>query len=440
MQSHSSDNDSRTPIVDYIIRFLLGDCHSEAHLVGYTSDVSRFGRYRVVIVPSRFFDEGVYLTSKSLPHLPLQSVEGVPLLFGQPSIRTYGDTIVVDADIVASSFFLLSRYEELVSADKVDIHGRFSATDSLPWRAGFLDRPIVDEYGGLLRSWLRTAGINIPEPPQEFSRVYLTHDVDALGLYRSARSFAGGVYRSLRGGGVGLRSVLWSAIDVRNDPAYTFPWLLRENARVPYAQKIFFFKSEPYPLGGYDRPYYNIGGRDARRLLADVLDDGCSVGLHSSYRSFREPHRIADEARRLARVVCRDVSQHRSHYLTILPPTDGHYYVDAGITDDFTIGYAQVSGFRLGTCRRVSWIDPKTMQIVPIDVHPLTMMDVSLSNAAYMNLSFDEAYRYAYKLMSEVHRHNGELVLLWHNTSLLANDNNYHTALYSRIISDLRHL
>ena len=171
--------------------------------------------------------------------------------------------------------------------------------------------------------------------------------------------------------------------------------------------------------------------------MADVLDDGCSVGLHSSYRAFREPHRIADEARRLARVVGRGVSQHRSHYLTILPPTDGHYYAEAGISDDFTIGYAQASGFRLGTCRQVSWIDPKTMQIVPIDVHPLTMMDVSLSNAAYMNLSFDEAYRYAYKLMSEVRRHNGELVLLWHNTSLLANDNNYHSALYSRIISDL---
>ena len=87
--------------------------------------------------------------------------------------------------------------------------------------------------------------------------------------------------------------------------------------------------------------------------------------------------------------------------------------------------------------RRVSWIDPKTMQIVSIDVHPLTMMDVSLSNAAYMNLSFEEAYRYASKLMSEVRRHNGELVLLWHNTSLIASDNNYHSALYSRIISDL---
>jgi len=209
---------------------------------------------------------------------------------------------------------------------------------------------------------------------------------------------------------------------------------------VPYAEKIFFFKSEPYPLGGYDRPYYNIGGRDARRLLGSIVDAGCSVGLHSSYRSFREPHRIADEARRLVRVVGRDVSKHRSHYLTILPPTDGHYYVEVGIADDFTIGYAQASGFRLGTCRRVSWIDPKTMQIIPIDIHPLTLMDVSLSNAAYMNLSFEEAYRYASKLMSEVRRHNGELVLLWHNTSLLANDNNYHSALYSRIISDLRHL
>ena len=32
--------------------------------------------------------------------------------------------------------------------------------------------------------------------------------------------------------------------------------------------------------------------------------------------------------------------------------------IRAGITDDFTMGYADIAGFRLGTCRSVRWINP----------------------------------------------------------------------------------
>ena len=53
--------------ITYIIEFLL---HGNKHLiseVGYTNDVNQFHRYRVVIIPSHFFDDGVYGTVQSMP-------------------------------------------------------------------------------------------------------------------------------------------------------------------------------------------------------------------------------------------------------------------------------------------------------------------------------------------------------------------------------------
>ena len=101
--------------IDYIIQFLLGEAAGACRpLVGYTSDAAQWGRYRVVMVPSGFFRDGVYGTVASLPALPLPAWEGVPFLFGEPRAEQVGGTLVVYADLVASAYFLLSRYEEMV--------------------------------------------------------------------------------------------------------------------------------------------------------------------------------------------------------------------------------------------------------------------------------------------------------------------------------------
>ena len=70
----------------YIIRFLVGDdVPSElVETIGYTADPNKFDRYNVVIIPSGFFDGQTYGTPASLPELPLQEVQGIPLLFGSP--------------------------------------------------------------------------------------------------------------------------------------------------------------------------------------------------------------------------------------------------------------------------------------------------------------------------------------------------------------------
>ena len=73
-------------ITDYIIRFLLGSDSNEtfSRLIGYTSDKEQFSKYKIVIIPSGFFNPEFYNTEKSLPQLPLTVWEGIPLLFGEP--------------------------------------------------------------------------------------------------------------------------------------------------------------------------------------------------------------------------------------------------------------------------------------------------------------------------------------------------------------------
>ena len=140
----------------------------------------------------------------------------------------------------------------------------------------------------------------------------------------------------------------------------------------------------------------------------------------------------------MERVSKRKTTYNRNHYLNSREPEDMQALIDVGITDDFTMGYADISGFRLGTCRSVKWINPRTQKLTSLTLHPLTIMDGSLSDKRYMYLNAHEAYEYCIRLINMVESWNGELVLLWHNTSVENNAHSYHRKLYQDIIKYLR--
>ena len=123
-------------IVSYIIQFLIGTDSKEelSNLVGYTNDINLFAHYRVVIIPSPFFKEEIYGTPQSIPNHPLKEIENVPLLFGSSKTEWNGNTWVVHADIIASTYFLITRYEEIIKRDLRDIHGRFPGKESIPYK------------------------------------------------------------------------------------------------------------------------------------------------------------------------------------------------------------------------------------------------------------------------------------------------------------------
>ncbi|WP_102409407.1 polysaccharide deacetylase family protein [Parabacteroides bouchesdurhonensis] len=436
-----------SPEVLYIISFLIGGDKAETFgsLVGYTSDQNKFSRYKVVIIPSPFFKDNVYGTPASIPALPLREIEGVPLLFGSPKMEWYGDTWVVHADIIASAYFLLTRYEEIRRRDVRDIHGRFPGKESLPYKAGFIHRPIVDEYGKLLRRWLRQTRIPIPEPEANISKIWLTHDVDAPFYCRTFRSF---IREAVKGEGL-VKAWEYYNAPLTSDPFYTFPWLIEQDNSVKNAigkehcESLFFFKA-----GGttkYDKPKYNLHSKDMKALLHLCKTGHCLIGLHSSYEAGITPSLIRQEKDILRKVTGQPILYNRHHYLCSHEPEDMDWLEKAGITDDFTMGYADVSGFRLGTCRPVLWINPINKRISSLTLHPLNIMDCSLSEPQYMGMGYEEALVYCLQIAEQVRLVNGELVLLWHNSTVSLSGKspvsaNWHRELYAQIVREIKTL
>jgi hypothetical protein len=110
--------------------------------------------------------------------------------------------------------------------------------------------------------------------------------------------------------------------------------------------------------------------------------------------------------------------------------------VEMGVKDDFTMMFADQAGFRLQTTRAVRWINPMTWQLTELTLHPMTVMDCTLSHEHYMGLSEDEAYFECQRLFEKVHQNAGEVVLLWHNT--IINNESYHKTLYPKVLELLR--
>lgn len=432
-------------IYNYIISFLLGDTAlpETANYIAYTNDTTQYANYKLVIKPCGFFDKTIYGTEDSLPKLPLQIWEEVPLLFGEPRVEQIGNTTVMHADLVASTYFLISRYEEMVRRDCRDEHGRFPGRQSLPYRAGFIDSPIVEEYGKLLREYLSKSDIEIAEPPTKIKKVYLTHDLDYLAHYRSIRGFMAGLYHGLRRPKEGNRALKSFFGKLEYDPWYTFPWLfeLNEQARKTLGNKrcetVLFIRAGA-GLAKEDQPILLYHTPDFQTLLKLCKSYNISYGLHTSYDAGLHPKRINEERRNLKRIVHRKIRYNRHHFLSCREPEDMELLIKALITDDFTMGYADIAGFRLGTCRPVKWINPATQKLTTLTLHPLTIMDGSLSDKRYMFLNAHDANAYCSQLIDKVEKWNGELVALWHNTAVVKDPKFYHRALYENIIEHLK--
>ncbi len=428
-------------LLRYLITFLLGEGNeSLVPLVSYGDD----GSALLVIEPSDFFSKDVYLTEKSLPVPPLPELEGVPVLFGTPTVREEGGRLFLGADLIASAFFLLSRYEECVRRDIRDQHGRFPGRESLPYRAGFLCRPVVDEYGVLLRRLLRRAGLDVKEPEHGFSHIYLTHDVDHIwtwnNYYRALRSTT---RRILANQTNKLRPLLSVRNYQKYDPVYTFPWLMEQDSalRAVYGSgrctPLYFFKGCTKRQGN-DAGY--IFNRKRTQDLIDLLKScGCEMGYHVSYAASLNQSLVSSELTLIRECSGRPVCWSRNHCLASREPEDFYTLIDNGITDDFTMGYADEAGFRLGTCRPVRWLDPVKRTVTPLTMHHLTVMECTLDAPDYMDIrNEDAAFAVVKNLLQTIYAHGGEAVLLWHNTSVAEHSGTYQRSLYQRTLELLR--
>ncbi len=378
--------------IDYILTFLLYSNTEARALVGYTDDETEWGKYKLVILPTHT----LYLQT-SLP------------------VEQHHDTLIVTADLVYTAYALLSR--EIEQQMQKDEHQRACWKKNKELFA-WANQPILDMWGHQLLTLL-----GLPTPSAGFSGINLTHDVDTIAHYRHLRGVLGGIKR-------GEWQAVWKGWHrLEADAAFTFPWIIAQDACIPQAKQIYFVKATTGQ--GFDYPQYDLQGEDFVALVELLRAHGAEIGLHTSYYTGD----ITAQTQALVSAVEQPIRTNRCHYLRTTSPEDFALLIAAGITDDYTLGFADYAGFRLGTCRAVRWIHPETHEVTNLVLHPLTIMDCTLSNSNYMNLNEEEAYIHCKRLIDLTHQYAGEVTLLWHNTTF--NKGSYHDHLYHILLAHI---
>ncbi len=314
-------------------------------------------------------------------------------------------------DIFAASFYMLSRYEEYMPHRK-DIHGRFPWKNSMVSRFGLTGEPLVDQWAGILRKALVKKYNAVTFPEREF-RFIPTIDLDVPWAYKNR-----GIWRTL--GGFARSAVTGSIEEMKmryrvlfrgaDDPFDTYA-IITDLHRKCGVAPVFFFSAGGY--GTYDKSVSPFNSE--YRGLVRELSDEFGWGIHPSYRSHGDQEQLKREADVLAGITGRYPVRSRHHYLRFSFPGSCRMLEGAGIREDYTLGWAEMTGFRAGTCTPFRFYDIGREEALNLELYPFQVMDGTLCD--YMKLDPEQATAHVSELVAKVRRVGGTLVTLWHNES-----------------------
>jgi hypothetical protein len=322
-------------------------------------------------------------------------------------------------DILAASFYLLTRYEEYLPHEK-DVYGRFAHTNSLAYRENFLHIPLVNVWLDAFKKALLQKFPGIQFKRGHF-KCALSYDIDIAysylekGFVRSAGGFARSVLQR-KWGEVKERSQVLRG--KKKDPFDCFEWLdaLHLYCRLkPY----YFFLVAKQP-GQYDK---NISP-DSRLMQSLIAYYAASykIGLHPSWQSGDDDSLLREELEWLEVMADKKIIHSRQHYIRFTLPQTFRKLVKAGIQKDFSMGYGSINGFRASVCSSFAWYDLEEERATSLLLYPFCFMD---ANSFYeQKHSPREAYSELLLYYEQVKKLKGIFISVWHN-SILGTDRQF---------------
>jgi hypothetical protein len=316
-------------------------------------------------------------------------------------------------DVFAASFYLLSRAEEY-HGHSPDAFGRYHHIHSLAFRNGGIDLPLIDIWMSDFRKALALTfpSLTIGSPAFDFQPSY---DVDIAWAFRArdwSRSIWG-ICKSLYQGK--FRDVIKRLNVIRGvmpDPYDCYARLDQLHAAYGLTPVYFFLMASR--LKGVDRNL-DPGRKDIQTLVRRHAD-AYSIGLHPSWQSGDDEHIFRVEKERLEHIIGRRVNFSRQHYLRMQLPDTYHRLIAEGITDDYSMGYGAINGFRASISRPFPWYDLLAECETSLRVHPFCFMDATAFHE--QGLSPVDALRQLECYLKVVRDVGGCMSTIFHNSML----------------------
>jgi len=317
---------------------------------------------------------------------------------------------ILPFDIFSAAFYLVSRFEEYLPYT-ADSHGRFPSSESLAFREKFLDKPIINLWTIRLGKTLKKLfgeAIKVRSPEYRFLP---TIDIDNAWAFKN---------KGLRGLGSFFKNN--QTMEARN---YRYQ-VMRGKQPDPYDQyqnlerlfkkhdldPVYFFLTGR--LGPYDR---NISSSSRKfKGLVKTTSQEFKIGIHPSYASNILTDRIQEEINKLAKISGKEIFRSRQHFLKVQLPYTYRNLMHMGITEEYSMGYAEQIGFRASIANPFRFFDLESNKRTDLIVYPFQVMDVTLRD--YLSLKPNEAIDKIAGLIEQTRAVGGTFSALWHNESL----------------------
>ena len=339
-----------------------------------------------------------------------QTVECFDLNGETAFFKTTGDHAF---DIFAASFYLLSRYEEYFPYQP-DRYGRFNHEDSLAFKGGFLNRPLINYWIEAFKKNLEKKFPHWKARVQTFSFIP-TYDIDEAYSFKhkSGIRTAGAYLKSLLKGRTDeLKERRLVLTGRKKDPFDSFEWMHELHQDYKLSPKYFFLI--PASTGKYDRNI--LPSNPALQNLIREHAEKYQVGIHPSWQSGDDSSLLEKEIRTLESITGKRVIASRQHFIRLKLPDTFRQLLQVGIREDYSMGYGAINGFRAAVSSPFHWYDLELDQRTELLLYPFCFMEAI--SFYEQNYSPAQAQDELQKYYDEVRKVNGTFCTLWHNTFL----------------------
>lgn len=403
-----------SPRLQYIIDFAVREMGMDAwKLTTDKNELLEYGGPRITYTPERIINEGYWIKPHGLlseTGIRQQHITCFSYRDNKAFFKTGGD---LPFDVFAASFYLLSRYEEYLPYQK-DLYGRYPHDQSIAWKERFLDIPLVNYWLLYLAEELTARFPQMLTKRARFTYIP-TYDIDEAFCYKHKSWFrrVGGAFRN-------IIKAQWEELRLRravtrgqtNDPFDAFARMHELNGINDLRPVYFFLVAKQ--TGRYDR--HIPPSHPAMKKLIIEQASKYRIGLHPSWQSGDKPHLLKLEINILEKIADIRLIASRQHFIRLTIPETYRRIAEAGIMEDYSMGYGSVNGFRASVASPFFWYDLAREKASSLLLYPFCFMD---ANSYFEQKQTPDAalqeMRHYYQV---VRRIDGVLITIWHNTFL----------------------
>lgn len=406
-----------SPRLNYILRFFSDQLgcnfsftdnrelfeNSSAAKINYSHDRKLHGAFWILNHEILFEDE----IKEQM--LQIGIMDNQPVFF-ENDRELYLNNGIYPFDIFAASFYLLSRHEEYLPHNK-DMYGRYSHENSVAFKNNFLHIPLINIWLNIFRKDLQKKYPALKFKNPEFSFLP-TYDIDIAYAYKSKGLLrnAGAVAKSVvHGKNPELSSRLKTLVANMPDPFDVYAELDELHEKYKLNPLYFFLVAGKNSI--YDK---NI--LPEKPLLKKLISETAgkySIGLHPSWQSGDDKSFLKREKNNLEKITGKEINVSRQHYIRFDLPTTFRHLIEAGITDDHSMGYGSINGFRASVASPYNWFDLEKNEETKLRLHPFCYMD---ANSLYeQKFTPEQAYEEMMKYYSTCKDVGGTFISIWHN-------------------------